>query len=192
MPADRPGASLWDWSLATYERPGVAAACLALQDRHGLDVNLLLAAVWAGASGRGLDPAAMRELAASVARWHGEVVRPLRALRRRLKHDPHGIDAEAAGRVRARIAAVELDAEQAEQLAIEAQVLATASCDAARRANPRETARANLAALAPACGFAWAADDGRLLDLLVAAGCAGDGCAEDDRTDDRTGGGTPV
>ena len=35
-------ASFWDFSVGTYRRPGVADACLSLQDRYGLDVNVLL------------------------------------------------------------------------------------------------------------------------------------------------------
>jgi uncharacterized protein (TIGR02444 family) len=33
---------LWQFSEQHYARPGVAAACLALQDEHGANVNLLL------------------------------------------------------------------------------------------------------------------------------------------------------
>ena len=51
-------ASFWAFSLEFYARPGVAEACLALQDRHGLDVNILLLCCWLGWSGRGrLSPA---------------------------------------------------------------------------------------------------------------------------------------
>jgi len=37
-PADR----FWAFSLALYGKPGVAPALLGLQDRLGVDVNLLL------------------------------------------------------------------------------------------------------------------------------------------------------
>ncbi|HEY9550471.1 MAG TPA: TIGR02444 family protein, partial [Kiloniellaceae bacterium] len=45
----------WQFSGAVYARRGVAEACLALQQRHGLDVNLLLFCAWAGSNGRRLD-----------------------------------------------------------------------------------------------------------------------------------------
>ena len=51
--ADRPladaAAELWEFSLDFYARPGVSAALIELQDRAGLDVNLILFALWLGA-----------------------------------------------------------------------------------------------------------------------------------------------
>ena len=47
----------WRFSLRTYRAPGVQEACLALQDRCGADVNLLLFCGWTGRDGRALDPA---------------------------------------------------------------------------------------------------------------------------------------
>ncbi|WP_227370496.1 TIGR02444 family protein [Halomonas sp. M20] len=38
--------ALWDYALILYARPGVAAACLALQDEHGADVCELLWLCW--------------------------------------------------------------------------------------------------------------------------------------------------
>ena len=46
--------AFWRFSLVFYERPGVADALIALQDRGGFDVNLILFALWLGISGRGL------------------------------------------------------------------------------------------------------------------------------------------
>lgn len=75
----------WNFSLAVYGRAGVADSCLALQDRHGLDVNLLLLCCWAGAQGRALDSAEAARLTAAVEDWQRSVTRPLREVRRRLK-----------------------------------------------------------------------------------------------------------
>jgi uncharacterized protein (TIGR02444 family) len=44
--------AFWRFSLAFYERPGVADALIALQDREGFDVNLVLFALWLGISAR--------------------------------------------------------------------------------------------------------------------------------------------
>ena len=44
--------ALWRFSLAFYARPGVSEALIGLQDRAGLDVNLVLFALWLGVSGR--------------------------------------------------------------------------------------------------------------------------------------------
>lgn len=164
-----PYCAFWDWSLAVYGRPGVEAACLALQDRHGLDVNLLLFAVWAGTRGTILSPEAMGEAAQRVGRWHAEIVRPLRALRRRLKGDPHGLDPTLAAEMRRRIAAVELDAEHAEQLGLAA--LAPIQPGAAEEA-AGDAVSVNLATFAAAIGIAWSEADRGDLETIAAAAAA--------------------
>ena len=63
----------WDFSLAVYHRPGVAQACLALQDRRGLDVNLLLFCCWAGSLGRRLEPQDIARLRRAVGDWQERV-----------------------------------------------------------------------------------------------------------------------
>ncbi|MFL1876565.1 DUF2390 domain-containing protein, partial [Hansschlegelia beijingensis] len=55
---------LRDFAVATYGGDGVQAACLTLQDAHGLDVNVVLFAAWAGAvAGRAQGAAAKCALA---------------------------------------------------------------------------------------------------------------------------------
>ena len=49
--------ALWDFAVRLYAEPGVGEACLALQDRFGVDVPLLLWAAWLG---DGADEAALR------------------------------------------------------------------------------------------------------------------------------------
>ena len=44
----------WEFSLRVYGNGGVPTACLALQERHAIDVNLLLFCAWIGESGRGI------------------------------------------------------------------------------------------------------------------------------------------
>ncbi len=77
--------SFWDFSRTVYERPGVAPACLALQDRHGLDVNMLLFCCFSGSRGRALADEEIQRLIGAVTRWQREVIQPLRAVRRWLK-----------------------------------------------------------------------------------------------------------
>ena len=48
--------ALWRFSLTFYARPGVSEALIALQDRAGFDVNLMLFALWLGVSGRRRRP----------------------------------------------------------------------------------------------------------------------------------------
>ncbi len=104
----------WDFSLVVYHRPGVAAACLALQDRHGLDVNLLLFCCWAGSQGRRLDAVDFERLMGSVGEWQRSVVGPLRGVRRRLKDLP-GSASGQLGALRQAVKDCELEAERIEQ-----------------------------------------------------------------------------
>ncbi len=134
----------WRFSLRLYAAEGVEAACLALQDRHGLDVNLLLLACWAGATGRGaLDADDCRDLAAQVQSWQGRVVRELRAVRRVLKGMDGGAEVTA---LRKAVAACELDAERLEQ-----QMLARALAGRAPREENGGQRRDAIAAGLAAC-----------------------------------------
>ena len=83
---DAAAARFWRHAVALYGAPGVKDACLMLQDAHGADVNLLLYGAYAGAVlHRRLDDAAWRALVAGTEVWRAEIVRPLRAVRRRAK-----------------------------------------------------------------------------------------------------------
>lgn len=81
----------WRFSLAFYDYPGVAEALIALQDRDGANVNLILFALWLGISGRGsLDAGLLAAAAQTAGALGGEIVEPLRALRRKLRDHPDG------------------------------------------------------------------------------------------------------
>jgi uncharacterized protein (TIGR02444 family) len=153
-----PTSSLWEFSLALYARPGVAPACLDLQARFGADVNLLFAAAWCGASGRGrLDAASLAALAARAAPLHEEVVRRLRAARVALK--PMAASDPALASLRAAVKRLELDAERAEQAALEAALAArpAGAPAAAREADAAANMSAYLTYLgAPAAAAALA------------------------------------
>ena len=113
---DFPDDPFWDFSLATYLRPEVATACLGLQDRRGIDVNMVLFCCWVGAIGGGILE--RREMTATLAvagPWQREVVVPLRRIRKDLKGAGHAGDL-----LRRRVATAEIGAEHAEQLMISA------------------------------------------------------------------------
>jgi uncharacterized protein (TIGR02444 family) len=84
MPGEGPQ-NFWNFSLGLYGRPGVAPALLSLQDALGLDVNMLVFCCWAASRGRALTAPDIAAVAAVADPWQDEVVKPLRALRRRLK-----------------------------------------------------------------------------------------------------------
>ncbi len=100
---------LWRYSLAVYDRQGVAPLLIALQDQHHADVNILLCCAWLGSQGEILSPASLEQLVAISSTWREQCVQPLRAVRRFLK----GRSGEEA--FREQVKALEIDAEQRQQ-----------------------------------------------------------------------------
>lgn len=100
--------SLWDWAGAAYGRPGVAEACLELQDAHGQNVSLLLWAAWARAG-----DAALVTLAARTAReWDRIALTSLRRARRALKAPAPPVPDAAREGLREMVEAAELQGER--------------------------------------------------------------------------------
>lgn len=104
----------WRFSLIVYGRPGVASACISLQDRLGLDVNLLLFLCWTGALGHAVEHDAFVRLMERAARWQRLVARPLREVRRGLKGQDL-VDSVEGESFRSQVKALELEAERLEQ-----------------------------------------------------------------------------
>jgi len=107
--------SLWDWTSAAYGRPGVADACLALQDEHGQSAPYLLWAVWARAD----DPDLLAAAAAVVRAWEEVATLPLRRVRRDLKAPRPPVADNDREFVRTGAAEAELAAEKALLQALE-------------------------------------------------------------------------
>lgn len=115
--------AFWLFSQSIYAAAGVQEECLQLQDKFGIDINLLLFSAFVGAvHGALLSTQEVRDASAAVAQWQEAVVRPLRANRRTLKQvaPPHAFVTPLIERLRAEIKAVELEAERIEQIALEA------------------------------------------------------------------------
>ncbi len=122
----------WDFSLRVYAIDEVAAACLALQERLGVDVNLLLYCCWLGHAGKALDTAGLERALALSDPWAQQVVRPLRAARSWMKTQDdlarHVSAAEYAA-LRGAIKAIELRAERLQQQAL-ASIASPLDCEA--------------------------------------------------------------
>ena len=111
----------WRFSLAVYGEPGVAEECLAAQAALDIDVNILLFCAWMGAAERVLlDAPQIAAVTRGVEEWHKTVVRPLRAVRQRLKALP-AIQHPPVEALRKQVAGDELRAEQIEQAFLFAQ-----------------------------------------------------------------------
>jgi len=109
----------WSFSCAVYAREGVADACLRLQDRFGLDVNILLFCCWAAREGAGaLDAVALDRVVAQTAAWRDDVVRPLRAVRRTLKGGVSPMSPVPSEQLREAVKRLELEAERIQQAAL--------------------------------------------------------------------------
>ena len=155
---DVSGEALWRFSLTLYARPGVAEALIALQDRAGCDVNLVLFAVWLGAvRGHRLDQAQLAVAATAIAPISGDIVGPLRQLRRRLRSEP----AADLQDLRRRLLALELAGERQVQYRL-AEVAPVPIAEGDRR----KAAEANLAL---ALGAAAQSQEAAVLRRALAA-----------------------
>jgi uncharacterized protein (TIGR02444 family) len=114
-PAGKPSNPFWEFSLALYGRPGVAPALLGLQDRRGVDVNLLLYCCWMGSGGQLLSQADLARAGDVGLVWQQEIVHPLRAARRRLKQGFPGLYEESVETLRRRLGDIEIEAERVAQ-----------------------------------------------------------------------------
>jgi uncharacterized protein (TIGR02444 family) len=139
--------ALWAFALDVYARPGVSAACIALQDESGADVDIVLYALWCASRGSVLDGAALEAADAVAAPWREATIRPVREVRRALKPPPGPpFDAARAESLRKALLEVELGLERMELGALEAGAPPPAKAD------PREAARHNLAQYARMLG----------------------------------------
>ena len=162
--APSPGNPFWQFSLRLYRVPGVAPACLRLQDEAGADVNVLFFLLWNASRGVRLSAAAIARADTHVAPWREAAVKPLRAVRRSLKDDDGLQDAAAAEAFRTRVKGLELEAERLQQEALYAFGQTTlAPTDFAAtwqpdRAGPDVAAAAHIEAYQALCGAPFPAE----------------------------------
>jgi uncharacterized protein (TIGR02444 family) len=134
----------WQFSIKFYAMPGVAPACITLQDDAGVDVNFLFFLLWNATQCRTLSEPEVRELDKTIGAWRDIAVIPLRELRRKLKSSPTPLAPDAAEAFRTRIKQVELEAERLQQEAMYA--LAQSGRFNRTAPSPIEAARASIAA----------------------------------------------
>lgn len=110
----------WDWALRAYARPGVAQACLDLQDEHGQCTPYLLWAAWSAQSGRSVNEAILAKGAVLAKQWEPTIITPVRTVRRALKPPFDGVTDDLREALREQVKAVELAAEQTLMQSLEA------------------------------------------------------------------------
>lgn len=169
-----PDHPFWDFSIEIYRRDGVAPACLALQERHEIDVNFLLFCCWLGWAGFGVQgDGRIARLHDSVAPWHQEVVRGMRTVRKRLKQRFAGTPDELRLSIRKRLATLEIDAEHVEQLSLAAALGDLAPDSAGSEAGDpglgAADATANIVSYFAVRGIEFRDDDRKELAIILAA-----------------------
>jgi uncharacterized protein (TIGR02444 family) len=111
----------WGFALKLYAQPGVAQACLDLQEHAGVDVIVLLACLYAAqVLGRAVSRDRVAQMEATISAWRTDAVRPLRKLRQNLKTGPAPAPQDATEKLREIIKRAELAAEQIELAALAA------------------------------------------------------------------------
>src|SRR6478736_7886908 len=93
----------WRFSVKFYAVPGVAAACIELQDKANVDVNVLFFLLWNASQGRALNAAEVTGIERSIGPWREMAVIPVRNVRRALKAPPPVMAPETAEGFRTRI-----------------------------------------------------------------------------------------
>lgn len=135
---------LWRFSLGLYRVPGVADACIRLQDGCGVDVNLLLYLLWLATARRTVTRAEIEAIELQIAPWRDQAVIPLRGVRRAIKTPPGVIDPALADALRTKVKSLELEAERLQQEAL--YVLAQNAPAGDLAASPDIAARTSIAA----------------------------------------------
>ena len=123
---------LWTWAVAAYEAPGVAEACLSLQDHNEQNVPLLLWAAWVAVTGRRPDEETIEAACDAARAYDTVIVSQLRAVRRTLKAPIPDIANDHREALRQQVKALELNAER--RLMLELEELAPVPSGAPRRA----------------------------------------------------------
>ena len=141
---------LWEFMIWSYKEPGVEKACLALQNKHNIDVNILLFCMWLAQRSVGSSNLA-RYLAGALKLsrdWQHKLVEPLRTCRTNMKDFIEGADMTgphraAATDLRERVKACEQDMEQLQTLALYALVAREGTDEGAHRAPAEQKDDAN-------------------------------------------------
>ena len=160
----------WEFSLRVYGNDGVPTACLALQERRAIDVNLLLFCTWFGESGRGiLSEADLEAALAATTEWNRDIVCSLRAVRNQLKGGMPTIPKERSETLRKMILEIEVKCEHVEQMSLAAAVVRLADSTTAAKQRS-EDAVINVMAYFQRHGFTVDAEDATQVAIVLDSG----------------------
>jgi uncharacterized protein (TIGR02444 family) len=165
-----PPNEFWDFATRLYARGDTKRACLELQDRYGLDVNVVLFCCWVASSGRGAFRSGELEHALGcVAEWREQVTEVLRTLRNGLKDGMAPAPKPLSDDLRRVIVESELHAEHVEVLMLH-QSMERAGTGTFDRVQQLEDSTANLLRYLKHSDVATNNDELQLMvDILAAA-----------------------
>ena len=104
--------NLWNFAVSTYQKNGVSAACLFLQESCDVDVPLLLCAGFLAINGKCFDSEILSALQKETSPWQRDVVQSLRVVRQKLKSETYRVEIDEAEALRLSVKAAELSAEK--------------------------------------------------------------------------------
>jgi uncharacterized protein (TIGR02444 family) len=107
---------IWQYAIDLYRQEGVESDFLIAQNQYGLDVPVLIFALYCSNIGRGFHAPQCVELAR---KWAQDVVNPLRAARIALKTPPQDVNFAEAQTLRAKVKAAELESERLVLIALD-------------------------------------------------------------------------
>ncbi len=104
----------WHYALQLYKQPGVSKQCLILQDKYGLNINLVLLCCFLGSTKTTIKktlPALSND--PLLQQWQSQSTEAIRSVRRRVKDTFEGVAGQP--NFYQQLLAVELSAEKIEQ-----------------------------------------------------------------------------
>ncbi len=139
--------AFWQWSLKAYGQDGVSEDCMLLQDRHHMNVNVILWCIWTGQCGWLLADEAVGTVIESVRDFNLYAVERLREVRRFLSAPKVGYPHTELQRLRRALLEIELSGEQLIQHRLARETFAVAGPPPeASQTSPAMAARAHFAA----------------------------------------------
>jgi uncharacterized protein (TIGR02444 family) len=126
----------WSYSLEVYQRSGVSIGLLDLQNRFGIDVNMVLCCCWLGASQNVLTQSHAAQLINHCRSWRENCLLPIRSARLYLKAQSLVHKQSSVHKLYNQTKTLELEAERWQQdlmyqylQPMELKVSTTASCE---------------------------------------------------------------
>ncbi len=162
-----PPNEFWDFSIRVYGDADVAEACLLLQERHDVNVNVLLFCCWVAAGGRGVfEDGELDRALETVADWRQDVVLALRRARRYLKGSIGTAPRHLADQIRRVVKETEIHAEHIEQLML-ADTMTRPATGSFGDDGQADDARANVAVYLDRLNVKLKEDEQAALDTIL-------------------------